>query len=187
MPAAEVVLPGDQIAVAEEYEPGDGAYEHRGHIYAAVPGVLEFDHRERIARVRAFNPLAKLKEGDIVYSVVDEIRGSMMTATVVALHGRKRAISGDNGGSIHISKVSQSYTEDIRKLFRVGDIIRAKVIQAKPSLQLTTADRNLGTLKAMCGQCRGPMVQRGRDLYCPRCERFESRKIADDYDDPRLG
>lgn len=181
-----MALPGDEIAVAEEFEPGEGTYERNGLVFAAVPGVLELDPDNRVARVRAFNPPAELKIGDIVYGIVDDIRGMMATATILAIHGRTRQISGQSDGTIHISNVSEDYTEDIHDKFRLGDIIRAKVIQVKPSLQLTTAESDLGVVKALCSVCRGPLELRGNDLYCPRDERTERRKIAADYADLRL-
>jgi exosome complex component CSL4 len=183
---AKIVLPGDEIAVAEEFEPGEGTYERNGAVFAATPGMLILDSQNRVARVRAFNPPAELKVGDIVYGVIDDIRGMMATATIQAIHGRSRQISGEAEGTIHISNVSEDYTEDIHDKFRLGDIIRAKVIQVKPSVQLTTAESTLGVVKAICSVCRGPLELRGRDLYCPRDERTEGRKIASDYDDLRL-
>src|SRR5207247_11444764 len=74
---SKMVLPGDEIAVAEEFEPGEGTYEKNGLVFAATPGVLILDPANRVARVRAFNPPAELKVGDIVYGVVDDIRGMM--------------------------------------------------------------------------------------------------------------
>ena len=183
---AKMVLPGDQIAVAEEFEPGEGTYEKNGLVFASTPGVLQLDQVGRVARVRPFNPPAELQAGDIVYGVVDDIRGMMATATVNAIHGRARQISGETEGTIHISNVSEEYTEDIRDMYHLGDIIRAKVIQTKPSVQLTTAEPDLGVVKALCGVCRGPLELRGRDLFCPRCERTERRKTARDYDNLKL-
>ena len=182
----KMVLPGDQIAVAEEFEPGEGTYEKNGFVFASTPGVLRLDEQTRVARVQPFNPPAELQVGDIVYAVVDDIRGMMATATVNAIHGRDRQISGDRDGTIHISNVSEDYTEDIRDMYHLGDIIRAKVIQTKPSVQLTTAEPDLGVVRALCGICRGPLEQRDRDLSCPRCERTERRKVARDYDSLRL-
>ena len=182
----KLVLPGDQIAVAEEFEPGEGTYERNGLVFASTPGVLRLDEQSRVARVQPFNPPAELQSGDIVYAVVDDIRGMMATATVSAIHGRDRSISGETNGTIHISNVSEEYTEDIRDMYHLGDIIRAKVIQTKPSVQLTTAEPDLGVVRALCGVCRGPLEMRGRDLFCPRCERTERRKVARDYDNLRL-
>ena len=177
----KMVLPGDPIAAAEEYEAGDGTYERDGQIFAATPGMLELDGQNFVARVRPFNPLAELKTGDIVYGTISEIRSSMAEATVSAVHGRKREITGETEGAIHVSKISTEYVDEIRNAFHLGDIVRAKVIQAKPSLQLTTAEANLGVVKALCSRCRGPLEARERGLWCARCEQGESRKLAADY------
>src|SRR2546425_10387600 len=176
-----MVLPGDAIAAAEEYEAGEGTYEREGQVFAAIPGLLELDGRNFVARVRPFNPLAELKVGDIVYGVISDIRSSMAEATVAAIHGSKREITGETEGAIHVSKISNEYIEDIRDALHVGDIVRAKVIQAKPSLQLTAAEPALGVVKAVCSNCRRPLELKGQDLWCPRCERTERRKIASDY------
>jgi hypothetical protein len=105
----------------------------------------------------------------------------MAEATVAAVHGSNREITGETEGAIHVSKISDEYIEDIRDAFHLGDIVRAKVIQAKPSLQLTTSEPNLGVVKARCSRCRGVLELKDRDLWCPRDEQAERRKIASDY------
>src|SRR5947208_14471913 len=115
----KMVLPGDEIAVAEEFEPGEGTYERNGLVFAATPGVLVLDPENRVARVRAFNPPAELKLGDIVYGAIADIRGMMATATVSALHGSTGEISGETEGTIQITNVSDEYTEDMHDSYRV--------------------------------------------------------------------
>jgi len=184
--ARRIVLPGDEVAVSEEYESGEGTYERDGKIYATAPGILNLDDASKVARIRMFNPPAQLKVGDVVYATVSDIRSSMATAQVVILHGVDRQLSGDTEAAIHISNVSSEYTEEFRQVFRLGDIIRAQVIQAQPSLQLTTAGPTLGVVKALCSECRGPLIRRGNELYCERCEHSEQRKITSDYGDLAL-
>jgi len=181
-----IVLPGEQVAVSEEYMPGEGTYESGGKIYASSVGTLELDTEDMIARVKAFNPPLELKVGDLVIAVVDDIRGTMAIAKVVKVQGKEREITGETEASLHISKISEGYTQDIRRELRIGDIIRARVIQVKPSLQLATSERYLGVVKALCSKCRSPMIKRGRELYCESCERTEPRKIAPDYDNLKL-
>src|SRR5207249_11160124 len=77
-----LVLPGDPIAAAEEYEAGEGTYEREGEIYAATPGMLELDGQNFVARVRPFNPRAGLKTGDVVYGGVSETRSSKAAVPV---------------------------------------------------------------------------------------------------------
>lgn len=181
MKKEKIVLPGDEVAVAEEYLAGEGTYDYEGKILASSVGTVELDKERMIAKVKPFNPPIKLRRSDVVIAVVTDMRGSLGTAEVLMVEGKERGISGNKIGSIHVSKISQSYTSDVREAFRIGDIIRATVIQTKPSLQLSTSGSKFGVLRALCTRCRAPLVLRGKSLFCPRCKRTESRKIASDY------
>ncbi len=181
-----IVLPGEEVAVAEEYEAGEGTYEEHGRVLATWPGRLELDAVHRIARVVPFNPPAQLHVGDVVYGTVDEIRSSMAEARVLRIHGRDRQVAGELLASLHVSKISNAYVEDIRDAIRLGDILRARVIQTEPSLQVTTAETNLGVVLALCTNCRSPTERKGDLVRCPRCDRTDRRKLAADYGNPEL-
>ncbi|MFQ6127958.1 MAG: exosome complex RNA-binding protein Csl4 [Thermoplasmata archaeon] len=177
----KLVFPGDELAVSEEYIAGEGTLDENGKIYASTVGIIELDSKERILSVRPFNPPVKLNKGDDVIAVITRIKESMGSAEVIQVEGKERCVSGDTNGSIHVSKVSSDYTKSVKGEFRIGDIIRAKVIQTKPSLQLTTSGRRYGVLKAFCYRCRLPMVKKRNLLYCENCDLTDQRKIAVDY------
>jgi exosome complex component CSL4 len=145
------VLPGDEVAEAEEYLPAEGTYEEDGKVFSALKGILELDEKEKIAKVVA--------------------------------EGKSRNITGDTNGTIHVSKLSQEYVQDVGREVRPSDIIRAKVTQVKPSIQLTTAGAHYGVVKALCRKCRQPLLKVEKGLYCNTCERGDMRKLADDYGD----
>jgi exosome complex component CSL4 len=180
----KLVVPGEFVAVSEEFMAGDGTYDLEGKIYSAYLGELELDTVHKVALVKPLNPPIQLKVGDTVYGIIEDVKETMVVASVTGVEGTERGISGDTEGSIHISKISDRYTEDTRNEFRKGDIIRAEVIQVKPSLQLGTSRRNLGVIKALCTRCRSHMIQQDRSLFCENCEQVESRKTAIDYSNP---
>ena len=185
--ATRVVLPGEEVAVTEEYEGGEGTYEEDGKVFAAWPGTVEVDAEHRVVHVNPFNPPAQLREGDVIYGEVDEIRSSMAEARVMAIHGRARQVAGEIDASLHVSKITNAYVEDIRDAMRLGDIIRARVMQTDPSLQITTQEANLGVVLARCSADRTPMVKISEsEVRCPRCERTYRRKLAADYGKPEL-
>ncbi len=175
------VLPGDEVAVEEEYLASDGTYNEDGVIYASQVGELELDLEEMTATVRSHNPPNVLREGDIVFAVIADTRSTMATADVVAKDGSLRDVGGETYGTIHVSKISPAYTEDVSKELRKTDMVRARVLQVKPSLQLTTRDANLGVVMARCRRCRGELVRKGKMLYCEECDRKFTRKLANDY------
>lgn len=181
------VFPGDEIAVEEEYAASDGTFASDGKIYASQIGELVLDDDECIARVISPNPPNVLKTGDIVYAIVADIRKTMATADVVAKDGTERQVGGETYATIHVSKISPGYTEDVSKELRKGDFIRARVLDVKPSLQLTTRDPHLGVIRSLCGRCKGEFVKKGDNkLYCEECKHTMPRKLADDYGDVRI-
>ena len=175
------VLPGDEVAVAEEYLPAEGTYEEDGIVYSALTGELKVNDDDKTVSVEAKNPMVSLAIGDSVFCEVTDVRASMAICEVVAVEGRSRNITGDTNGTIHVSKISQDYVQDVGREYRPSDIIRAKVMQVKPSIQLNTAHPHFGAVKSLCRVCRSPLRRAEKGLYCDHCEEYESRKIADDY------
>jgi exosome complex component CSL4 len=177
------VFPGDEVAVEEEYLASDGTFAKDGKIYASQIGTLELNDEECVARVISPNPPNILKTGDIVYAIVQDIRKTMATADVVCKEGTERGLGGETYATIHVSKISSGYTDDVSKELRKGDYIRAKVTGVKPSLQLTTKDDHLGVIRSLCWRCKSELVKKGNGLYCNECKYSVTRKLADDYGD----
>ncbi len=182
----ELVFPGDEVAIEEEYMGGEGTFSEDGTVYAAQVGVLELNDDECVARVVSPNPPNILKVGDIVYAVVADIRNTMATADVVGKAGVDRTLGGETYATIHVSKISSKYTDDVSKELRKGDFIRARVTAVKPALQLTTKDDDLGCIRALCSYCKTEMVRKGQGLYCPECRCSMPRKLAHDYGDVKI-
>ena len=180
------VFPGDEVAVEEEYLAAEGTFAKDGKIYASQIGLLELNDEECIARVISPNPPNILKIGDVVYAVVAGIRKTMATADVVAKEGTERGLGGETYATIHVSKISQGYTDDVSKELRKGDYIRARVTAVKPALQLTTKDDRLGVIRSFCSTCKTQMERKGNGLFCPECKYSCPRKLATDYGNVKI-
>jgi exosome complex component CSL4 len=183
MAERRLVYPGDSVGVAEEWVPGPGTYEENGEVYAATFGTLTLDTSDFVARV---HPLvaqpAVVKPGDIVLGVVHATRPSMAIVEVKALASHpNRGIGGDTNGTLHVSKSSDQYVESMESAFRVRDIIRAKVLESDPAIQLTTKAPNLGVLKSYCPRCGSVMARKGRGVVCPECDWKDTKKLAEDF------
>ncbi len=175
------VMPGDEIALLEEYLPGNGAYEEDGVVYSEYAGFLTLDSMEKVASVEPIKETGALHKGDIVYGVIRSIRSMMAVVDALEIEGRTREIAGSTNGTLHISKMSTRYVSDVERVFRLGDTIRAEVISATPSLQLSTARADLGVVLALCRRCRKPMIKKGNVLYCEDCELKDSRPVSTKY------
>lgn len=172
------VLPGEYIGAAEEFVPGRGTYEHAGRIFSSVVGVPTVDPADRTVRVQATNGVPTLEEGDLVFARVDELKSAMAICTIMSTAESRRGIPGEPEGTVHISKAKDGYTESLSTEFAIGDVLLAKVLQAHPSIKLTTAPTNLGVIAARCQVCHGLMVVGEKALTCPRCGNREQRKLA---------
>lgn len=183
MDSKRLVYPGDAIGVAEEYVPGPGTFEEDGQVFAATAGYLTLDNEEFVARVDSFAPRpALVQPGDLVIGTVQMTRGSMAIVEVRALADQpNRAVGGDTNGTLHVSKASEQYIEYMDRVFRVRDIVRAKVLEVSPAIQLTTKGPHLGVLKSYCPRCGTAMAKKGKGLVCPECDWKETSKMADDY------
>jgi exosome complex component CSL4 len=124
-----------------------------------------------------------LKRGDIIIGKIEEVRDQNATVVIGALRGREdRALPPPNVGLIHISQTDAGYVKDLSREFRVGDIVRAKVINAnREPVLLSTVGDDLGVIVAFCSRCRSPLVRQGKKLVCESCGNVESRKMANDY------
>jgi exosome complex component CSL4 len=178
----KVILPGEQVATTEELMPGEGTYEDNGVIRASRLGIYEIDTKNRQAIIKPLTSIPiEIKKGNIVLAKVNSVRSNMVIADIIHVIGKNRQISGDTNGTLRVSEISNGYTKDPATEYSPGDIIRAKITQVKPSLQLATKDKDLGVIKAMCSKCRKPLEQKGNILKCKNCNNKERRKIAIDY------
>ncbi len=177
-----IVVPGDLIGTSEEYIAGDGTYEEKGKIYAALTGQVEKNKKERIVEiVPLMDTPPILKNGDIVVGRVVDLKNSVVIVDIARIKGQEyREIANVDQGAIHISNIKNSYVAKIDSEFEQHDIIKAKVIDEK-SLRLSTLDKNLGVIKAICTKCRSALVKKESKLECPECGRIETRKISEDY------
>jgi len=178
----KTVMPGDEIAFAEEFEPGPYTYEQEGKVRSSIVGAVKFDLNERIATVVPHNPIVELQIGDVVIGIVTGYRGAMAVINIVKVVGKDREmvpVQGD--GTIHVSKVSHDYLEDITREFQLTDIVRAKVLQVKPHVQLTTEEEDYGVLRSICELCGRTLKRKTHKLYCTECDKFFYRKTAVDY------
>lgn len=182
-----LVLPGDKIAKSEELIAGEGTFEEKGDIIASIIGIFKIDKENMAAVVEPITdvPLV-LKKGDIAICEVKQITEAMVIVKIIHIAGRKRQIAGEKEAAIHISNISNEFIEDIKKKFKIGDIVRARIIKVDPAIQLTTKEKGLGVIKAFCSNCRNPLIKKNNLLECKTCGRVEERKMADDYGEGNL-
>ncbi len=181
MTERKMVYPGDEVGEAEEFLAGPGTYVEDHKILAATVGELGFDEKEFKVYVTPAKPMNEVQLGDIVIAIVDDLKSSMVTLGIQRIEHKDRIVMGETHAAIHVAKCSHDYVRELEDVYRITDVVRARVIQAAPSIQLDTRDDDLGVIKGRCEVCRQSMVLKNGRLWCEECERFEDRKISSRY------
>ncbi|MBS3060748.1 MAG: exosome complex RNA-binding protein Csl4 [DPANN group archaeon] len=178
-------MPGETVATTEEYVPGYGVAEANGEdLVATNIGELELDPEEHIAKVKARTRVARFQgPGTIVIGVVAKTTDDVAIIDLIPMKTANFAFIPTGASAIlHVSNVKPGYVKSIKTEFKVGDIVRAKIIESTPlGVKLTTDGKNLGALLTNCSRCRASMARIGARVKCTSCGWVEDRKIAYDY------
>ena len=179
--SGHLVVPGERLGVIEEFIPDSGTYVKDGVIYSKIVG------RELLDLLNKRVSVYPLIEGAVVPKVSTVVIGQIGNAQsdnvlVKIFKIGKKKLSGEFGGILHISDVSDRYVDVMTDVCKPGDLVRAKVISEKNRIfHLSTNDKNLGILYAFCSKCSTLLEPHNYDLRCPKCGNIEKRKMAPDY------
>jgi exosome complex component CSL4 len=181
----EIVVPGSFLSTEEEFLAGQHAFEsENGNVYSNSVGEAEFnlDSRE-VSIIKKTRPLKKLSCGATVIGVVVLLKD--VGANIEILSAEKdgeKLVTANEYAFLSISNLSNSYVEDIREMLRIGDIVKARVVElTQHNIALSIKDRDLGVLKAYCIRCRKPLQSFEGKLKCVSCGKPQSRKVSSDY------
>ncbi|AHF80294.1 exosome complex RNA-binding protein Csl4 [Thermococcus paralvinellae] len=181
----DFVIPGDYLGVIEEFLPGEGVIEENGELYATRAGKVKINQEKMeisVVPVTDTPPIPKV--GQVVIAKVIEVKPQAVIVQLLRIEGREdyREIATSKLAGIHISQVKDGFVEDMSREFKIGDIVRARVLtDEKSPIQLTTRASDLGVVFALCSNCKTPLVRRGNQLVCPRCGNVETRKLSTFY------
>jgi exosome complex component CSL4 len=175
------VVPGTQLGVIEEFTPGPGTYVEDGTIHSQVTGCTLLDMLNRQVSVYPLVPTANVPQvGDIVTGLVVEVRSKNAILRIFKIGDKM--LSGFFTGMLHISGVSHGYVDNMFNVCKVGDIMTAKVISTKNrSFFLSTADKDLGVIQALCSICGSLLEPKNRGMGCSNCGNFEGLKLSPNY------
>ena len=176
-----IAVPGDFLGTSEEFTPGKGVYDEEGNLYATQIGEISISAKRVITILPAVETPPTPEDGDVVIGRIEDLRDTVAVVSIACVEGKeKREVAAPSQGVIRISNVKRGYVKELQQEFGYLDVVKAKVIDAR-ALRLSTEEKELGVIKAMCMRCKGDLKRKGNVLVCERCKREESRKIADDY------
>lgn len=168
------VFPGDKLATIEEFEGREGTYEDNGIIRSNLTGKASYDFKHRVIRVIPLSKNITLpKPGDIVLGLVIMSGPNMVEMKILYINNEREEV---NINAICF-RPSRKYAQ-----FRVGDLVRAKVVNLLNSfMHVTFNDKKLGVVYTICHLCGGKMVKVDHSIKCTECGNRDDRKIAEDF------
>ena len=184
--SGHLVVPGERLGVIEEFIPDLGTYEKNGVIYSKIVGrsLLDLQNR-RVSVYPLVDGVVIPKVGTVVMGQIGNSQSDNVLVKIFRI-GKKK-LSGNFGGILHVSDVSDRYVDQISDVVKPGDIVRAKVISDKnQTFHLSMNDKGLGVVYGFCSRCGTLLVLNGYDLKCPKDGNVETRKLAPDYDKEEL-
>lgn len=176
------VLPGDKLAVSEEFIPGSHTYDESGVIRALVAGSVSKDVK---AMEISVNPASRPELIRVDDWVTGQVEGSQAGAAIVHIHflnGNRtykdfsgmlslRGMSGGGRGARRTTPV------------KLGDIVRCRVISLLNGIiHLSIDEPDMGVVAALCGNCGRPLLKGSPTrLKCDECGNAEERKLTRDF------
>ena len=170
----DLVLPGDKIAIIEEYESGNNACDDGHIVRAAVIGQSEIDKKDRVVNVKNHKPISVPEKGDIVIGTVEAVLGSMIVVLINYI----------NSKPVKSQVECICATRSLRKknVALVKDLVKLKIIgHLNGAIHGTIQDPELGVLFTKCRKC-GMDVKPLRDIIkCIECGWTDDRKLSSDF------
>lgn len=178
------VVPGEFIGTEEEFLGGEGTFSEGEGVYASAAGQASESDRKLVVSQK--KTLRALGIGSVIIGRVENIVEPI--ALVSMLGGSGEEESADRFGEnpdyavLHASMIRRGYVKNVRDEYRIGDIVRAKIVDIRNGeMRLSTDADELGAIKAFCAKCRHPLKLESGLLKCESCENKDNRKIAKDY------
>jgi len=177
-----IVTPGDIIGVEEEFMPIDGIYiDENSYLRSQYVGVLQIDVYKKYASVKKINVKGVMpKQGDIVEGVVTSMSDDLAFIGIYMVNEQYFKIPVYTG-ILHISQVSVEFINSLYDAVRLGEVIRAKIINNYYPFQLSIKDPKLGVIASYCSVCGSILYKKNDKLICYRCGNVEKRKISSFY------
>ncbi|MDG6920354.1 MAG: exosome complex RNA-binding protein Csl4 [Nitrososphaerota archaeon] len=173
------VLPGDALAVSEEFLPGRNAYDANGTIRALLMGTMIKDLGQREVSVKPAVAARMPDVGDIVTGQIETAQSSVSNLKIYYVNGTPTA-AGFVG--LIFLREERGGRGARRTQVRLGDIVRAKVVSTvNAMIHLSINEPRLGVIATLCSNCGRPISDQGGRARCNECGNQEDRKFADDF------
>ena len=167
-------IPGEKIALIEEYLSGENTYEENNAIRATAVGDIQLDTNERLASINPQKQISVPKVGDIVIGVVEANLPSMIAISIKFV----------NGKNVNSDLECICVTRHIRKknIALAKDVVKAEIIShINGTIHASIDSPELGVLFTKCRKCFGTVVKMRDAVKCKDCGWIDDRKLSTEF------
>lgn len=176
-----LMYPGDFICKEEEYLAHKNVYiDEEGNIRAAVIGKLIYDNVNRRVFVKPLKEIKIPRPGETVIGWVTSTRDDVAFVKIVG-YDLTKTFKHIFSAILHISQVVEVKGENMYNYVRLGDIVKAKVLNEYLPLLISIKEPRLGVLLAYCSRCGSHLYLDNGKLVCSACGNIEQRKASLEY------
>lgn len=180
------VVPGDVLAVIEEFSSSEGTYINESSIRASKLGIANYNLKKKEIKIE---PLKKIKVpmvGDSVIGQVEAVQSNIANIRIYYINN-ERSLSNFVGMLVLKPESPMRKGREKAIICKLGDIIRAKVTSYKNAIvHLSINGDENGVVYAKCSLCGGNMNKIGQRVRCVDCGFIEDRKLAFDFGEAYL-
>lgn len=178
---ASGVLPGDKLAVSEEFLPGAHTYEDSGLIRALAVGTVQKDSKKMEISVKPAATPESIKVDDWVTGQVEAVQSSSANVHLYFLNGNRT--HKDFSGMLTLRGLTGARGQRRTTPVKSGDVVRCRVFSLVNGLiHLTIEEPDMGVVSALCGNCGRPLLRgNATRAKCDECGNVEERKLARDF------
>jgi len=175
------VLPGDELAVSEEFLPGSHTYDDSGLIRALTAGEVQRDTKNMEISVKASIEPQTVKVDDWVTGQVENAQSNSANVKIYFVNGK--ASHKDFSGMLNLRGLTGGRGQRRSTPIKLGDVVRCRVYSLMNGIiHLAIDEPDMGVVAALCGNCGRPLL-RGSSTRakCDECGNVEERKLAKDF------
>jgi len=166
----EKVIPGDELAVIEEYESGKGTHIIDGQIRASIFGKTRFDNKNKSVEVESSKNLARLPQ------VNDKVEGKLESDKAL------RIIKIN--GNITFGSLMGLMAKTKMPNWGTNDYIRASVVSLTNGLihiMIKNENEDEGVIRTTCNSCGDKVVKVQKGVKCVSCGFFKYKTLSSDF------
>ncbi len=178
---ARRVLPGDKLAVSEEFLPGKHTYDDSGMIRALAVGGVRKDLKNMEISVSRAVEAAMIRVDDWVTGQVEVAQTNSAGIKVYYVNGER--MDKDFSGMLSLRAMGGGRGARRMTPVKLGDIVRCRVFSlVNGIIHLSIDEDDMGVVHALCGNCGRPLLRGGNNrAKCDECGNVEERKLVADF------